>query len=210
MSGPEIGLPGASTPEADTSGASTPEASTEARWPRWEVLKQDAPGRPHQAVGSVHATDPQHALFTARSVFARRPAAVSLWVVPESQIHSLTREELEAGHTLPDAAHPVCTYRVFAKKTHKRSMTFMDELGSALAVSPQAALEAARAQFGESLLAWWIIPESAFVASPDAPGDIESWFTPAADKTYKQQSSYGVIGQHASARNPRAKERGRD
>ena len=61
------------------------------------MFKQDAAGKVHQAVGSVHATDPEHALFTARSVFARRPAAVSLWAVREHDICSMTREELENG-----------------------------------------------------------------------------------------------------------------
>lgn len=180
------------------------------QWPRWEIFKQDAPGRPHQAVGSVHATDPQHALYTARSVFARRPAAVSLWAVPADRIHSLTREELDAGRTLPAESHPAQVYRVFGKKSHKRSMTFMDELGRLEAVSPHAALEAARAAHGDTLLAWWIIAEEAFVSSPEDEASIESWFVPAKDKTYKQQSSYGVVGQHASLRNPRRKEESHD
>ena len=44
------------------------------QWPRWEVFKQDTPKKPHQAVGTVHATDPEHALLTARNVFARASA----------------------------------------------------------------------------------------------------------------------------------------
>ena len=177
--------------------------SPDSQWPRWEVFKQDAAGKPHQAVGSVHATDPQHALYTARSVFARRPAAVSLWVVPEAQIHSVTREEMNAGHGLPDVAGPERPYRVFGKRSHRRSMTFMDELGTVSAVSPNAALTAARRQHGEELLAWWIIAEGDVLGSSEDSDTVESWFAPAKDKTYKQQSSYGVIGQHASARNPR-------
>src|SRR5690606_10476173 len=69
---------------------------SDTQWPRWEVFKQDAPNRPHQAVGSVHATDPEHALVTARNVFARRPAAVSMWVAPADAIFSRTLEQLEA------------------------------------------------------------------------------------------------------------------
>ncbi|MGY2896202.1 phenylacetic acid degradation protein [Deinococcus sp. UYEF24] len=177
----------------------------DSQWPRWEVFKQDAAGKPHQAVGSVHATDPQHALFTARSVFARRPAAVSLWVVPEVQIHSLTLEELDAGRRLPDPAGPGQPYRVFGKRSHRRSMTFMDELSTQEAVSPQAALTAAREQDAGGMLAWWIIAQADFLGSPDDERTVESWFAPAKDKTYKQQSSYGVIGQHASARNTGAR-----
>ena len=51
-----------------------------------KCLSRTAASKVHQAVGSVHAADPQHALFTARSVFARRPAAVSLWAVREDDI----------------------------------------------------------------------------------------------------------------------------
>ena len=175
------------------------------QWPRWEVFKQDAPGKPHQAVGSVHATDPQHALYTARSVFARRPAAVSLWVMQEENIYSVTREELDAGRRLPENEDGEQSYRVFGKRSHKRSMTFMDELGTVSALSPRAALTAARASYGDDLLAYWIIAEADFLGSPEDADTVESWFAPARDKTYKQQSSYGVIGQHASARNPRRK-----
>lgn len=178
---------------------------TDTQWPRWEIFKQDTAGKVHQAVGSVHATDPDHALFTARSVFARRPAAVSLWAVREQDISSITLEELENGQTLPDHRGETQLYKVFGKKTHKRSMTFVDELGTLEAASPQAALEAAQSQFGDELLAWWIIPASAFVSSPEDAETVESWFAPAKDKTYKQQSAYGVVGKHVSERNTRVK-----
>ena len=182
--------------------------ATDTQWPRWEVFKQDAPGRPHQAVGSVHAADPQHALYTARSVFARRPAAVSLWVVPETRIHSVTREELDTGYTFSAEAGTEQAYRVFGKRSHKRSMTFMDELGTVSAVGPQTAFTAACTAYGNDLLAYWIIAETDFLGSPEDSDTVESWFAPARDKTYKQQSSYGVIGQHASVRNPRRKSGG--
>ncbi|GGR29301.1 phenylacetic acid degradation protein [Deinococcus ruber] len=165
--------------------------------PRWEVFKQDGPNKVHQAVGSVHAGDGQHALFTARSVFARRPAAVSLWVARADHIVALTRQELEAGKGLPEGESG--TFHVFGKKTNRRSMTLGDHLGTLDASSPQAALEAARTQFGEDLLVWWLVPDSALVRSTDNAETVESWFAPAKDKTYKQQSSYGVVGQHASA-----------
>ncbi|MEF2277164.1 phenylacetic acid degradation protein [Deinococcus sp. YIM 134068] len=168
------------------------------QWPRWEVFKQDGPGKVHQAVGSVHATDADHALYTARSVFARRPSAVSLRAVRAADIHAVTLEELGAGVRLPGEAGEAQPYRVFAKKTHKRSMTFVDELGEVEADSPQAALERAREAFGDGLLVWWVIPVSAFVGTPEDADTVESWFAPAKEKTYKQQSSYGVVGQHIS------------
>ena len=44
-------------------------------WPRFEVIKQDTERSLPQMVGSVHATDPEHALLVARHVFVRRPSA---------------------------------------------------------------------------------------------------------------------------------------
>ncbi|WP_019008424.1 hypothetical protein [Deinococcus aquatilis] len=165
--------------------------------PRWEVFKQDGPGKVHQAVGSVHAGDGQHALFTARSVFARRPAAVSLWVARADHIFALTKQELDAGKGLSEGNGG--TFYIFGKKTNRRSMTLGDHLGTLEASNPQAALEAARTQYGDDLLVWWLVPDSALVRSTDSAETVESWFAPAKDKTYKQQSSYGVVGQHASA-----------
>ncbi|AZI44675.1 phenylacetic acid degradation protein (plasmid) [Deinococcus psychrotolerans] len=192
--------------DAQSQEAQAPDTQTpDTQWPRWEIFKQDTASKVHQAVGSVHATDPDHALFTARSVFARRPAAVSLWAVREQDISSVTREELDNGGRLPDASGETQPYKIFGKKNHKRSMTFVDELGMLEAASPQAALEAAQSQFGDGLLAWWIIPASAFVGSPEDTETVESWFAPAKDKTYKQQSAYGVVGKHVSERNPKAK-----
>ncbi len=169
------------------------------QWPRWEVFKQDTPKKPHQAVGSVHAGDPEHALLTARNVFVRRPSAVSLWIAPEQAIFSATQEELEAVRgpwPLEEAepratGHEPQTFLVFAKTSHKRAMTFVDHLGEVRATSPQEGLKRALESFQSGALAWWLIPESAIVKSDVE--DAESWFEPAKDKTYKQQSSYGFV-----------------
>ena len=174
--------------------------STDTQWPRWEVFKQDAPGKLHQAVGSVHATDPDHALVTARTVFVRRPSAVSLWLARDTDILARTAEELEAAPlAVPSMDGPTAPYLVFRKSTHKRSMTFADHVGSVEATSPEHALVLAMERFTDvPALAWWIVPEERVVRSQDDPETIESWFAPAKDKTYRQQSAYGVVGSHAS------------
>ena len=178
-----------------------PVAYPDTQWPRWEVFKQDAPNKPHQAVGSVHAADPEHALLTARHVFVRRPSTVSLWVAPEEAIFSVTREELEAGRDpwpaetdAPAASHEPLTYLVFAKTSHKRAMTFVDHLGEVKASSPREALEKALEAFQTpeaTVPAWWLVPARVVVKS--SGDDAESWFAPAKDKTYKQQSAYGFV-----------------
>lgn len=170
------------------------------QWPRWEVFKQDTPKKPHQAVGSVHASDPEHALLTARNVFARRPNAVSLWVVPASAVVSVTAEELDnmqSMETVNDA--PAQTYLVFQKTGHRRSMTFVDHVGELKASTPEDALRQATKLFGnDEVVAWWLVPKSVLTRSDDA--DVESWFAPAKTKTYKQQSAYGLVGTHPGER----------
>ncbi|MFC4456688.1 phenylacetic acid degradation protein [Deinococcus sonorensis] len=175
-------------------------AGPDTQWPRWEVFKQDGPGKRHQAVGSVHAADPQHALYTARSVFARRPAAVSLWVALAQDIHAITLEQRQAGATLPGTPGPAQPYRVFGKASQRRAMTFVDDLGTVEAASPQAALEQACERYGDDLLVWWVVPEPALHRSPEDAPSLDSWFAPAQDKTYRQQGSYGLVGRHPGER----------
>ena len=171
------------------------------QWPRWEVFKQDTPKKPHQAVGTVHATDAEHALLTARSVFARRPNAVSLWVVPADSVFSVTAEELaeDSRRHLETASSEPQTYLVFCKTGHRRGMTFVEHVGELEAASPENALRQAVEIFGnDEVVAWWLVPKRAFTRSDEA--DVESWFAPAKTKTYKQQSAYGLVGTHPSER----------
>ncbi|PTA67096.1 phenylacetic acid degradation protein [Deinococcus arcticus] len=172
-----------------------PHPPADTQWPRWEVFKQDAPGRPHQAVGTVHAGDPDHALLTARSVFVRRPAAVSLWCVRESDLLTATPEELTTRPEVLDTGGEAGTYHLGVKRTHKRSMTFVDLVGTVQAAGPGDALRQAQAAHPDAL-AWLVFPDTAAVRTDEDPGTVDSWFAPAREKTYKQQQFYGVIGRH--------------
>jgi len=176
---------------------------------RWEVFKQDAPGRPHQAVGSVHGADAEHALLNARHVFGRRPSAVSVWVVPADRVFSRTAEELEAeagrgdGTAAPAPAGAARRlFHVFRKASHRRSMTFADHVLDVEAADHASALAEALARAsGEPALAWWVVAADD-VARSD-PADAPSWWEPARDKTYRQQSYYGTVAPQ------RAREAGR-
>ena len=55
-------------------------------WPLFEVFVRSRNGLSHRHVGSLHASDPQHALTMARDVYTRRSEGVSLWVVRSSDI----------------------------------------------------------------------------------------------------------------------------
>ncbi len=52
----------------------------------YEVFVRSRSGLHHRHVGSVHASDPQMALDSARDVYTRRQEGVSLWVVPSAAI----------------------------------------------------------------------------------------------------------------------------
>lgn len=159
---------------------------------RWEVFKKDNDKKPYQAVGSIYAADPEHALHNAKNVFVRRPAAVSLWVVPAAAIYSRSLQQIEAEPPVERDTILLQPFAIFRKASHRRSLTFMDHIGELTAADPESALAKAIQQFADKPgLAWWVIPTSAITASDDDAA--EAWFAPAKTKTYKQQSQYGFV-----------------
>ena len=172
---------------------------SDTQWPRYEVFKQDNLKKPHESIGSVHAPDPEMALLNARDVFVRRPSAISLWVVPETAVFSLTAEEIALQ---PDwyelaiqkhEARPTDkeTFCIFTKTSQRRSMTFVKHVGEIEAETAVAALKQAidSGQFGDKeIFVWWTVPENSITRSDD--DDIASLFEPAHDKIYRQQAYY--------------------
>ncbi|GAB1371259.1 1,2-phenylacetyl-CoA epoxidase subunit B [Candidatus Kapaibacterium sp.] len=66
------------------------------QWNLWEVFVQLKTGKPHEHVGSVHASDKEMALQNARDVYARRDKPVSIWVVPSDNIVATIPQDNEA------------------------------------------------------------------------------------------------------------------
>ena len=166
---------------------------SDTQWPRYQVFQQDRPDQPHRAVGTVHAADAEMALLNARDVYARRPRWHSAWVVADARIFRKTAEELAAGDAWrqapPGSEEP---YLVFQKRSQRRSMTFTDHVGEVRAASPQAALALALARFdGDGVTVWWVVAAAAITRSD--PADVDSWFEPIREKTYRQQSFYGNV-----------------
>lgn len=163
---------------------------TDTQWSTYEVFIQDRPERLYRNAGSVHAVDPEMAVLNARTVFVRRPACHSLWVVPAASILARTAEELE--DSLPDVTDenvPEETYHVFRKTNQRRGITYVDQAGEVEASSPEAALRAALEAFPERpVYVWWVFQASAITATGEE--DIDSLFAPAREKTYRQQSQY--------------------
>lgn len=166
-------------------------------WPRWEVIKQDAPTAPLQMVGSVHAADPEHALLVARHVFVRRPSAHALFVAPAEAFFMVTQEALKEGFEAEeDPIHPEKPYQVYRKATHRRSMTYGELVGKVVAQSPKDAVKKALLELPGPFLALWVVPEEALFGTGESPEVRESWFEPARGKVYRLQAHYGLVGRH--------------
>lgn len=157
-------------------------------WPRFEVIKQDVKSAPPQMVGSVHAVDPEHALLIARHVFVRRPAAYALWVAPAEAFYGVTREGLKDP---PPPEGPPGVYWVFAKKSQRRSMVYGDLVGRYGAENPLEAIRQALLEVQG--YAFWAVPEALLHGTEPKEEVLESWFTPAKEKTYRLQSYYGLV-----------------
>ena len=61
--------------------------------PLWEVFIRQRRGMSHIHAGSLHASDPEMALQSARDVYTRRGEGISLWVVRSSDITASDADE---------------------------------------------------------------------------------------------------------------------
>jgi len=161
------------------------------QWPRYQVFVQEREGEPHQDAGTVHAPDPELALLNARDVFVRRPACISLWLVPAEAIttHNLiTPFEIESDRSSTGDMLP---YYIFRKLTPAASLS---EACLVTARSPEEALNLAIAHFSsiepgeETASLWWAFPAEAVLTS--RPEDRESLFQPALDKPFRLSTDF--------------------
>jgi ring-1,2-phenylacetyl-CoA epoxidase subunit PaaB len=166
---------------------------TDTQWPSFIVFQQAKVDAVHQYAGSVHAPDAEMALMNARDVFVRRPTCVSLWIVPAAAVFSKTAEEL-AEKPLSDESNEAGMaateiYIIFQKATHKAGYNYT---GKVNAPTPSQALAIAFETFTlRSARAWWIFPEQLMTHS--TPEDIETLFTPALSKDFRDQAFYHTV-----------------
>lgn len=162
------------------------------QWSRFQVFLQEAEGKPHQDVGSVHATDPELALLNARDVFARRPACISMWVVPVEAIYSKTAEELENWEVDHQASNEASSelYYVFNKQKSAGTQTLV---GTIEAASPERALKAALKECNSDRMpfTWWIIPQKSITKSEFQ--DRSSFYDPALDKSFRMPTDFKTL-----------------
>jgi ring-1,2-phenylacetyl-CoA epoxidase subunit PaaB len=159
------------------------------QWPRYQVFQQEKEGTPHQDVGSVHAPDPEMALFNARDVFVRRPECISLWVVPVDAITFRTEQELQTQADIESfqSQENLETYQIFSKVKSGGTLTWA---GTVEAANSEEALRKGVERFSSERppFIWCTFPERAITANQ--ADDIESLFTPARDKHFRLPSDF--------------------
>jgi len=161
------------------------------QWPRYMVFQQMSADQPWQHNGTVHAPDPELALLNARDVFSRRPDAVGMFVVPDSAIYKVTKEQLRVPEKLKDSIEfsELKEIMVFTKG---HELSPCEYLGVVEARSALDALEKAREKFSDhSALWWWLFPSEARLSTQDQ--DVEPMFSAAREKRYKDQSEFHTI-----------------
>jgi len=166
------------------------------QWPRFQVFVQEREGDPYLDYGSVHAPDAELALYYGRNVFARRPEAIGMWVVPAQAIYARTAEELSCG-IAPEAANRASgeareeSYHVFCKP---RPAGMLTQVGMVEAVRPEQALQRALQTFLKRYpptrppAVWWVFPAAQALAS--RPEDIASLYAPAREKTFRLSTDF--------------------
>jgi ring-1,2-phenylacetyl-CoA epoxidase subunit PaaB len=156
------------------------------------VFQQEAAGKPFVHNGTVHAPDIEMALLNARDVFARRPQAAAMWVVPADSIFTQTREELSHQETRQPAdsqTRGLDDYYVFGKFEEQAQCR---HIGEVQAADPAGAVQAAIKMFGDqNPLWWWVFPKSEVLTSE--PQDASPMFEPSREKTFKDQAEYPVV-----------------
>lgn len=158
------------------------------------VFVQESEKDPWRHYGTVHAPDADMALLNARDVFARRPQAIGMWVVPAEAILTKTSEELQNPNWPEESlsnypTNQLSNYLIFAKPFEQAACEL---IGEQEAKSPQTALKSAlEAYSDQKALWWWVFPASAVLASKNE--DTDPMFAPAHEKTYKNQSEYHTV-----------------
>ncbi len=165
---------------------------SDTQWPRFMVFQQEAEGKPFVHNGTVHAPDIEMALLNARDVFARRPQAVAMWVVPAASIYTQTREELANGLNISPTDQPInglTDYYAFGKFEEQAQCC---HIGEVQAADAPGAIQAAIKKFGDqNPLWWWVFPKAGVLTS--RPQDASPMFEPSRAKTFKDQAEYPVV-----------------
>ncbi len=194
-----LGLPDAPPPPPDKSALD--------QFATYEVFHQKKEGAAYTYVGPVHAPSADVAFLFAKEQYSRRFACTGMWVVPTSSVlvsayaddNASVYDGLPAeGNTGPAAtegarAEADCAagnedYDIFHLK--KRGKAHV-HAGKVRASSPAAALQVAKAVFGDQrpVVNVWVVRSAEVLCSDDDDRDI--WAT-TPEKKYRDAMAYRV------------------
>ncbi|MBT9393791.1 phenylacetic acid degradation b [Hymenobacter sp. NST-14] len=186
-----LGLPESAPPPPDKAALD--------QFPTYEVFHQRKENAAYAYVGPVHAPEADVAFLFAKEQFSRRFPCTGLWVVPTSaiqvtgyvgdqesvydQLPLLPADALPAAAAATDEA-----YDIFHLKKRGKAHA---HVGQVRAASPEAALQQAKAAFGDQrpVVNVWVICSADVLRSDD--DDRDMWTT-TPDKKYREAIAYKV------------------
>ncbi|MCC2546634.1 phenylacetic acid degradation b [Hymenobacter sp. BT175] len=194
-----LGLPDAPPPPPDKLALD--------QFETYEAFHQKKEGTAYAYVGPVHAPSADVAFLFAKEQYSRRFACTGMWVVPTTSVHlspyaddnasvydelpaaeqtgnaSTAEQQEEALYTAGDE-----DYDIFHLK--KRGKAHV-HVGRVRATSPAAALQVAKAVFGDQrpVVNVWVVRSADVLRSDDEDRDI--WLT-TPEKKYRDAMAYRV------------------
>ncbi|MFD2785221.1 phenylacetic acid degradation b [Hymenobacter rubripertinctus] len=168
------------------------------QFPTYEVFHQRKENAAYAYVGPVHAPEADVAFLFAKEQFSRRFPCTGMWVAPTSaiQVTPYGNDQESVYNLLPllpvESATADATgqqaYDIFHLKKRGKAHA---HVGQVSASSPEAALQAAKAAFGDQrpVVNVWVIRSADLLRSDDEDRDM---WTTTPDKKYREAISYKV------------------
>ncbi|NVO31183.1 phenylacetic acid degradation b [Hymenobacter lapidiphilus] len=185
--------------ELPESAPAPPDKAALDQFPTYEVFHQRKENTAYVYVGPVHAPEADVAFLFGKEQFSRRFPCTGMWVVPTEAIRvtEYGDDQQSVYDRLPllpadvlaatDAAVTEA-YDIFHLKKRGKAHT---HVGQVQATSPEAALQAAKAAFGDQrpVVNVWVIRSTDLLRSDEADRDM---WTTTPDKKYREAIAYKV------------------
>ncbi len=185
--------------ELPESAPPPPDKAALDQFPTYEVFHQRKENSAYVYVGPVHAPEADVAFLFGKEQFSRRFPCTGMWVVPteairvteygDDQQSVYDRLPLLPADALDTAsAAALEAYDIFHLKKRGKAHA---HVGQVQAASPEAALQAAKAAFGDQrpVVNVWVIRSVDLLRSDEADRDM---WTTTPDKKYREAIAYKV------------------
>ena len=184
--------------ELPESAPAPPDKAALDQFPTYEVFHQRKENSAYVYVGPVHAPEADVAFLFGKEQFSRRFPCTGMWVVPTEAIRVTEygddlqsvydRLPLLPATEVAEAGATAEAYDIFHLKKRGKAHT---HIGQVQAASPEAALQAAKAAFGDQrpVVNVWVIRSGDLLRSDE--DDRDMWTT-TPDKKYREAIAYKV------------------